>query len=138
MNLTSVRFGTLSFSEEQVVSFPGGILAAPEAGQFVVIDDPEYAPFQWLVSVAHPDQAISVLDPAVVLNDETDAPVQGGDTTTFVVATPGNGTIAWWLDLRHPILINTVERKGEQVTLDDISLPERFPVTIQQPHETAE
>lgn len=138
MTLTSPRFGTLSFTEEQVVSFPGGILTAPEAGRFVVIDDPASAPFQWLVSIERPELAITVLDPAVVLSDATESPMHAGDTTTFVVATPGSGTVAWWLDLRHPILINAAERKGEQVTLDDNSLPDRFPVTIQQPHETAE
>lgn len=138
MKLTTPRFGTLSFTEEQMVSFPGGMLTAPEAGQFILIDDPDSAPFQWLVCVERPEWAVTVLDPAVVLNDETTPATQGGETTTFVVATPGSGGVAWWLDLRHPILINTTERRGEQVTLDDTTLPERFPVTTQQPYETAE
>jgi flagellar assembly factor FliW len=138
MTLSSPRFGTLSFTEDQTVAFPAGILAAPEAGHYVVIDVPGYAPFQWLVCVERPEQAITVLDPAIVLNDATEPVTPSADTTTFVVATPGSGDVAWWLDLRHPILINIAERRGEQVTLDDTTLPERFPVTIEHSHETTE
>jgi flagellar assembly factor FliW len=138
MKLTTPRFGVLSFLEEQMVVFPAGVLTAPESGHFVIIDDPGSAPFQWLVCVERPKCAITVLDPALVLNDADGPVAQSGKTTTFVVATPGSGSVAWWLDLRHPILINPAERTGEQVTLDDSSLPERFPVALQQPHETAE
>ena len=138
MKLTTPRFGVLSFLEEQMVVFPAGVLTAPEGGHFVIIDDSGSAPFQWLVCVERPECAITVLDPALVLNDADGPVAQSGETTTFVVATPGNGSVAWWLDLRHPILINPAERTGEQVTLDDSSLPERFPVALQLPHETAE
>lgn len=138
MKLASPRFGAVSFTDEQILTFASGLMALPEAGRFVVIDDPECVPFQWLVSIERPDLAISVLDPAVVLNDASGPVHMTGNTKTFVVATPGSGAVAWWLDLRHPILINTAECTGEQVTLDDDTLPERFPVTLRQPHETAE
>lgn len=138
MKLTTPRFGELSFVEEQVVAFPAGVLTAPGSGHYVVINDPDSAPFQWLLCVERPECPITVLDPAVVLCDAGGPAALSGETTTFVVATPGSGNVAWWLDLRHPILINTAERTGEQVTLDDSSLPERFPVALQQPHETAE
>ena len=138
MRLTTPRFGVLSCVEEQMVMFPAGVLTAPVSGHFVIIDDPDSAPFQWLVCVERPECAITVLDPALVLDDVGGPAAPGGATTTFVVAMPGSGSVAWWLDLRHPILINTAEQTGEQVTLDDSSLPERFPVVLQQPHETAE
>lgn len=138
MKLTTPRFGTLAYVDEQIIDFPSGLLTAPESSHFLVVDDPEYAPFQWLVCVERPEYAMTILDPAVVLNDVSGAAPRTAETSTFVVATPGNGDVAWWLDLRHPILINNTERKGEQVTLDDTSLPEQFPVTLQQQHETAE
>jgi len=138
MKLTSPRFGELSFTEEQMVVFSAGVLNAPGSSHFVIIDDPDSAPFQWLVCVERPECAFTVLDPAVVLHDAGGPAAQSGETTTFVVAAPGSGSVAWWLDLRHPILINAAKRTGEQVTLDDSSLPERFPVALQQSHETAE
>jgi hypothetical protein len=47
------------------------------------------------------------------------------------VATPGSDDVAWWLDLRHPIVIDHASKHGERVTLDDVALPERFPVAKQ-------
>jgi flagellar assembly factor FliW len=138
MKLTTPRFGTLVFGEEQMLLFESGILSAPQRSHFVVINALEEAPFQWLVCVEQPECALTVLDPVVVLNDTSPSPDNSLDTSTFVVATPGSGAVAWWLDLRHPILIDTAQRTGEQVTLDDTTLPERFPVTLQQSYETAE
>ena len=138
MKLTTPQFGTLAFTEEQMVLFASGLLSAPGRGHFVVINDPEQDPFQWLVSVEQPERAVTVLDPGLVLNEFSPPPDVSSRTTTFVVAMPGSGDVAWWLDLRHPILIDAVERTGEQVTLDDTSLPERFPVTLHHSHETAE
>jgi flagellar assembly factor FliW len=139
MKLTTPRFGELTFTDDQMVSFAGGLCTMPPGRHFVLLDDPASTPFQWLGCVEQPEYALSVLDPAIVLNEASRPNVPEEATATFVVATPGTGGIAWWLDLRHPILISAKERKGEQVTLDDMSLPEKFPVTLeQQPYETAE
>jgi flagellar assembly factor FliW len=138
MKLTTARFGELAYDEGQMVEFPGGLHSLAPHSHCVLIDEPASAPFQWLVCVEHPEFALTLLDPALVLNEGSGPAVQVQETTTFVVATPGSGDVAWWLDLRHPILINAGQRQGEQVTLDDVSLPERFPVTLEQPFETAE
>jgi flagellar assembly factor FliW len=138
MKLTTSRFGEFWFTDNQMVEFPEGLLRMPAGSHFVILDDPVSAPFQWLVCVEQPECAVSVLDPAMVLNDSCGPDTRGSATTTFVVATQGSGGVAWWLDLRHPILINTKERTGEQVTLDDTGLPEKFPVTLEHSHETAE
>ena len=63
MKLTTPQFGTLAFTEEQMVLFASGLLSAPGRGHFVVINDPAHDPFQWLVSVEQPDRAVSVLIP---------------------------------------------------------------------------
>jgi flagellar assembly factor FliW len=138
MKLTSSRFGELSFTDGQMVEFPAGLLGASPGSHFVILDDQVSAPFQWFVCVEQPECVLSVLDPALVLNESCGPEPSGSITTTYVVATPGSGEVAWWLDLRHPILINTKERTGEQVTLDDTGLPDRFPVTLEHSHETAE
>jgi flagellar assembly factor FliW len=137
MTLTTSRFGVLTFGEEQVIAFPSGVSGVPGSCHCVVVDDPATSPFRWLVCIERPECTFAVLDPMVVLDGEEVRAVRDAETTTFVVATPGSGDVAWWLDLRHPILIATAERRGEHVTLDDSSLPDRFPVTLQQPHEIA-
>ncbi len=139
MMVATKRFGRVDVPEERMVLFPDGLLNAPGRSHFVVFADPACTPFQWLVCVERPECAIAILDPVVVLQDaEGPAARSEEETIAFVAATPGSGDVAWWLDLRHPILINTAEMTGEQVTLDDPLLPEHHPVSRREPHETAE
>lgn len=130
MTFTTMRFGEITCSEEQMVRFPEGILGHVDRTRFVLVDDERTAPFQWLVSAEDPSLALTVLDPALVLDgvDGTLLPAEG--QTTFIVATEGSGQVAWWLDLRHPIIIREQGRTGRQVTLDDAGLPARFPVPL--------
>ena len=131
MTFTTSRFGELSCTEGQVIRFPEGITGHTGCTQFVVVDDGMTAPIQWLVSTEDPAVALPVLDPAVVLVGIAMAPRLNEGTTTFVVASEGFGDIAWWLDLRHPVIIKNLARTGQQVTLDDTSLPANFPVALQ-------
>jgi flagellar assembly factor FliW len=131
MTFSTPRFGQITCSEEQVIRFAEGIRGHSGCTQFVVVDDEQTTPIQWLVSADDAAVALPVLDPAVVLDGITMDPILNVGTTTFVVAEEGNGDVAWWLDLRHPILIQNGERTGQQVTLDDSALPVRFPVTLQ-------
>jgi flagellar assembly factor FliW len=131
MIFTTERFGEMACTDEQVITFPEGLAGQSVCTRFVIVDDEQTAPLQWLVSVDEPALALPVLDPAVVLDGiAAAAPVAEG-TTTFVVAKEGAGTIAWWLDLRHPVIIRNQARTGQQVTLDDTSLPANFPVALQ-------
>jgi flagellar assembly factor FliW len=131
MTFATSRFGQITYSEEQVIRFSEGIRGHPECTRFVVVDDEQTTPIQWLVSTADGAVALPVLDPAVVLDGIAMVPAMVEGTTTFVVAEEGSGNVAWWLDLRHPIIIRNGERTGQQVTLDDSALPVRFPVTLQ-------
>jgi flagellar assembly factor FliW len=131
MNVQTQRFGDIACSEEQVIVFPGGLPGVTSSERFLVVNDALTTPFQWLVATDDPAFVLRVLDPAVVLSDEEPMAGIPEGKTTFVVATPGSDDVAWWLDLRHPILIDHTSRRGERVTLDDVALPERFPVAKQ-------
>lgn len=131
MIFTTERFGEMACTDDQVITFPDGLAGKNACTRYVIVDDEETAPLQWLVSLDDPGLALPVLDPALVLDGIAGAaPVPEG-TTTFVVAKEGAGTIAWWLDLRHPVIIQNDARIGQQVTLDDGSLPANFPVALQ-------
>ncbi len=135
MKFATPKFGDICCTEEQVVRFPDGLAGRADCTRFVVVDDGASAPFQWLVCVDDPAFAVSVLDPTIVLSYDAPEPPAAPETTTFVVATQGDELVAWWLDLRHPIIIRHANRMGEQVTLDDNALPERFPVTLEPDSE---
>jgi flagellar assembly factor FliW len=131
MKVQTQRFGDLACSEEQVIVFPDGLPGVTSCRRFVVVNDALTTPFQWLVATDDPAFVLRVLDPAVVLSDEEPMASISEGKTTFVVATPGADDVAWWLDLRHPIVIDHTSRRGERVTLDDVALPDRFPVATQ-------
>jgi flagellar assembly factor FliW len=131
MIFTTERFGEMACTDEQVITFPDGLAGRNACTRFVIVDDEQTAPLQWLVSLDEPALALPVLDPAVVLDGIAAATPIAEGTTTFVVAKEGAGSIAWWLDLRHPVLIKNDTRRGQQVTLDDTSLPANFPVALQ-------
>ena len=128
MKVQTQQFGDLACSEEQVIVFPGGLPGVTACRRFVVVNDALTTPFQWLVATDDPAFVLRVLDPAVVLSDEEPMAGMPEGKTTFVVATPGSDGVAWWLDLRHPIVIDHSSKQGERVTLDDLALPDRFPV----------
>jgi len=131
MKVQTQRFGDLACSEEQVIVFPDGLPGVTSCRRFVVVNDALTTPFQWLVATDDPAFVLRVLDPALVLSDEEPMAGIPEGKTTFVVATPGSEDVAWWLDLRHPIVIDHTSRRGERVTLDDVALPDRFPVATQ-------
>jgi len=131
MKVQTQQFGDLACSEEQVIVFPEGLPGVTPCHRFVVVNDALTTPFQWLVATDDPAVVLRVLDPAVVLSDEEPMAGMPEGKTTFVVATPGSDDVAWWLDLRHPIVIDHASKHGERVTLDDVALPERFPVAKQ-------
>lgn len=131
MIFTTERFGEMACTDEQVITFPDGLAGRSTCTRFVIVDDEQTAPLQWLVSLDEPALALPVLDPAVVLEGIAPGAAVAEGTTTFVVAKEGAGSVAWWLDLRHPVIITNDKRTGQQVTLDDTSLPANFPVALQ-------
>jgi flagellar assembly factor FliW len=131
MNFVNTQFGMVTCAEDQVIRFPDGIPGWTDSTRFVVVNDDRTSPLQWLLSLDDPAVALSVIDPAVVLDGTALRQQHAEGTTTFVIAQAGEGDIAWWVDLRHPIVIRHTPRVGERVTLDDATLPDRFPVVMQ-------
>jgi hypothetical protein len=78
--------------------------------------------------VDRPGLDVALIDPSVI--------VRGYDVETVADEETAVGVLLVWnsrlgmatADLRHPVLLHQPLRRGEQVTLDDASLPETFPV----------
>ena len=63
MKIDTSRFGSIDIEEEQIFTFPMGILGFAKCKRFVVIDHTEESPFKWLQSLDEGGLAFIITDP---------------------------------------------------------------------------
>lgn len=111
---------------EDIIEFPEGIPAFIEAKQFVVVTQPEIAPFGWLLAVDEPDLAFVVVRPADVLlllelNVEQLAEVELTDVQealVLAIIVVGHSPEETTVDLLDPVVINPEVGIDKQIIRD--------------------
>ena len=63
MIIQTSRFGRVEFQEEDVLTFPEGLLGFSDLRKFILLDDPTDEIFAWLQSCEALDIAFPVLEP---------------------------------------------------------------------------
>jgi len=138
MKYTSSRLGTFEIKEENVFTFPSGLLGFPESQRYVILDHDTAAPFKWLQSLDEPALAFVIIDPDLMLtnyrvevSDEAMAEVQcqGGDdmSTAVILTIPSDDPGRITANLRGPLLMNPRTRLCKQLVLSD-EFPTRHPL----------
>lgn len=151
MKCTSTRFGSFEVRDENVLTFPSGLLGFPEQQRYVILDHDTEAPFKWLQSVEEPALAFVILDPALFEPGyQIDVPADAlaeirteekDDLALVVILTipsddPGRITV----NLRGPLVISHKTKLGKQLVLSE-EFPTRhplFPASGPAPSETAQ
>lgn len=129
LKLEGTRFGTLDYTESDVIAFVGGLIGFPTLSSFVVISHREDSPFRWLQSLDEPSLAFLTVDPTAYVQgyepeiSDNDAKALQLDVSkpTLVLATasiPGGNVDAMTINLAAPIVINLKDRLARQVVLD--------------------
>ena len=129
MKIETTRFGVMDVKDDQIVTFPQGLLGFSKRTQFTLFPDKISEPFQWLQSLEIPPLALIVVDPDLILSDykfslEDDevkdlGSIQIGDFQVLIVVTVGATIQDLTLNLLGPILINKNTRLARQIVLDD-------------------
>jgi flagellar assembly factor FliW len=130
MQKETARFGNLNYSEEDVITFPAGLVGFNFLNSFVLVEHKSDSPFQWLQSLDDGDTAFLVTDPcayvsdyAPIVSDDDAQDLQLTDDTPAVVLTtvsiPPSRPQDMTLNLAAPIVVNTVSRTAKQVVLED-------------------
>ena len=127
MKFTNTQFGDLEYDDQYVVLFPQGLIGFEQYRKFIIIDDVDSEPFRWLVSLESADLSFPMLDPSLLVPDYRVGKAADAAPTVFVVATFGSRADKSSVNLRAPILFDNQKREGQQVILDDESLPFTFP-----------
>lgn len=139
MELHTTRFGTITIEEQDIITFPDGLVGLSHLKRFVLIRHGDDSPFRWLQSVEEPGFAMLIIDPwyfrpdyEVVLSDIDVERLQLSDEAIrwvyVTVSIPPGKPHAMTANLLAPIVINGNARCGRQVILDDERYSTRHPI----------
>jgi flagellar assembly factor FliW len=130
MHLLNTRFGTVEYTEEDIITFRDGMIGFPQFRNYVILSHKPESPFRWLQSVEEPPLAFLVVDPshfvpdyAVELSDHQAAELELQESTGRLVFTtvsiPGGDPKNMTLNLAGPVVINADSRQAKQLVLDE-------------------
>ncbi len=144
-SMTSMRFGEISYSEEDVLFFPRGIPAFEKNCSWVLAGDENNA-IKWLQNIEDGELALPVTTPDAVMPDynakipEDELDLVGsrdrGDLALLIVVSiPESAPWNMTANLRAPILVNLKSRKAVQVIVSNEEYPIRhvvFPENVRE------
>lgn len=132
MIIKTTRFGNIEIQDQEILTFPEGLLGFADFRKFVLLDDPNDEIFAWLQSCENASIAFPVLEPelftkkyeiTLAKNDmevlKLAAPT--GYRSFCIVTIPEDPT-QMTANMKAPILINTTERIAKQCVLQDNQL----------------
>ena len=125
MEVQTTRFGTVEIAEDRVITFAKGLLGFSEQLRYSLLQPSDDACFFWLQCVDDPTLAFVVTDPSLFFNDYS-VPIRAeqaedlrlktlDDAQVFVIVNRVGGKLTG--NLQGPLVINTVDRIGEQFVL---------------------
>ena len=128
IKVNSVTFGEMEFEEKDCFVFEKGIPGLLGIKRYVVIDNPEMAPFKWLQACESPFLSLMTLDPLllnpnykVTLTYEHDKYLGGHDLADMqimsLVVVPDDPR-QMTANLLAPIVLNTKTHMGAQIVID--------------------
>ena len=127
MQIETTRFGSVSVTIDQLITFPRGLVGFAKALQFALLPAPDNDGFYWMQAVDNADLAFLVTDPQpffkdydVPIREETQQDLQLADTKDGRMLVICNRVGEWLTgNLLGPLVINTASRVGQQVVLTE-------------------
>ena len=139
MKINTTRFGEIPVEESNVITMTEPILGFGQLERYILIVPDEKKPLWWLQSVEDGSVAFVVADPFAVKPDyEPEIPVDialvlqlelPGDAVVLTIVTIRKDPLKVTLNLKAPLMINPVTKRGGQVVLVDPEQPIKFDVT---------
>ena len=130
LKIKTANFGEIEIENDKIIYFQEGIPAFEGEKEFVIIlNEDKENPFHWLQSVKNPNLSFIILNPFEIFSDydillpetainklkiENEA-----DVTIYTIVVIPEDIRKITTNLLGPIVINTKERLGKQVILDD-------------------
>jgi flagellar assembly factor FliW len=122
-------FKDLVYAKEDIISFPHGIPGFEDRKQFVLVQIPDFVPFEWLVCVDGSRLRFAVINPLLFRSDyspnlrkeelEELFIKKPEDILVYAIVTIAQNPLESTANLIGPVLINKTKRIGKQVIIDD-------------------
>lgn len=138
MVINTSRFGQIKLEQDDVVTFPEGLLGFNEKRKFVFVDDPTDEIFAWLQSCEDPALAFPVLEPELFADTKSftlaksDFEALGlADLTRarfYCIVTIPDDPQLMTANMKAPVVINLAKKTARQCVLQDNSLAIREPI----------
>jgi len=134
--LSTSRFGEIEIPDEQLLTFPSGLIGFHQHSRFALLENEKGLGYQWLQSLDEADFAFVVVEPGtlkadyqVEIQDDTleELKFEKGDDVVIwaIVRIPPGRPQDATMNLRGPIVLNVTKRLGKQIILNE-SYPLRF------------
>ncbi|MCA9278989.1 MAG: flagellar assembly protein FliW [Phycisphaeraceae bacterium] len=127
MEVRTSRFGVVNIEDDRIITFPKGLLGFPDCKQFCLLEPGNDACFFWLQSVDDATLAFVVTDPSLFVPDYT-VPMRPDQAEELGITKAEDAQIFCIVNkvgdqltgnLQGPLVINTMNRTGEQFVLAD-------------------
>lgn len=138
MIISTSRFGSVELSNEDVLTFPEGLLGFNDLRTFVLLDDPNDEIFAWLQSCENAHIAFPVLEPELFtttysptltkLDLEVMRFERGEKIRYFTIVTIPQDPTQMTANLKAPLAINVQKKLARQCVLQENSLQIREPI----------
>lgn len=130
-------YGTVSYTDNETIQFPGGLPGFEERRSFLYLH-PEDSIFGCLQSVEEPQLAFVVISPYVICPDYS-INLPSDDTKALKLNAAEDALILAIVSIREkldessanlqaPVIIHMKDRTGRQVLLPDSGYPVRYPL----------
>lgn len=147
LRVATTRFGPVDVGENEVITFPNGLIGFEQFRSFVLLNVQETSPIQWLQSVEDGSLAFPVVNPWDVRPDyaplisDADAQALGLDEDTprgvlTILTIPRTDPRAITVNLLGPIVINLSTRTARQVVVENEEYTTRHRI-VEGPAEAA-
>ena len=136
MHVETSRFGTIDVAEEQIFTFPMGMLGFAKYKKYVVLDHGENSPFKWLQSLDDGGLAFIITDPVFFRADyhielrrgeiSIIEPDLEEDLIVSVIMTIPEQPQDMSANLMAPLIFNMANRLGMQHVLTKSEYPVKY------------
>jgi flagellar assembly factor FliW len=135
MQIETTRFGAIAVEENDVISFPEGMLGFSKIHQYVLVERTDDSLFLWLQAMKKASVAFPLLEPQIFemnyrieLQEEDRTSLELEDlrhAKVFAIVTIPSDPTKMTANLKAPIIVNLKNRLAKQVILHTADYPIR-------------